>query len=92
MYLVISKCIVVHDLVNCNNTSSQFKFTNSNMTKLYYTPTSCGASSFIAAFTAGVSIETEEVDLARHLTASGVDFYTINPKAIGSENTLLPSG
>lgn len=50
------------------------------MPKLYYTPTSCGAASFISAFIAGVKIETEEVALATHTTASGVDFYTINPK------------
>ncbi len=50
------------------------------MTKLYYTSTSCGAASFIAAFTAGVNIETEQVDIGTHKTASGVDFYTINPK------------
>ena len=50
------------------------------MPKLYYTPTSCGASNFIAAFYAEVSIEAETVDLRTHTTASGVDFYTINPK------------
>eukprot|EP01039_Chlorochromonas_danica_P008618 gene8618-9497_t len=50
------------------------------MPKLYYTPTSCGAASFISAYVAGVKLETEEVDLATHKTASGVDFYTINPK------------
>jgi glutathione S-transferase len=50
------------------------------MPKLYYTPTSCGAASFIAALTAGVNLECEEVALNTHTTASGVDFYTINPK------------
>jgi glutathione S-transferase len=50
------------------------------MPKLYYTATSCGAASFIAALTAGVQLETEQVDLQTHKTASGVDFYTINPK------------
>lgn len=50
------------------------------MPKLYYTATSCGAASFISAFTAGVQLETEEVDLATHTTASGADFYAINPK------------
>jgi hypothetical protein len=50
------------------------------MPKLYYTATSCGAASFIAAFTAGVKLETEQVDLKSHKTVSGVDYYTINPK------------
>ena len=50
------------------------------MPKLYYTTTSCGASNFIAAFIAGLSIEAETVELATHKTATGVDFYTINPK------------
>ncbi len=50
------------------------------MPKLYYTPTSCGAANFIAAKLAGVALETEQVDLRTHLTASGVDFYTVNPK------------
>jgi glutathione S-transferase len=50
------------------------------MPKLYYTPTSCGAASFISAFTAGLPFEAEQVDLKTHLTASGKDFYAINPK------------
>lgn len=50
------------------------------MTKLYYTPTSCGASSFISAFVAGINIDCEVVNLGTHTTDSGVDFYTINPK------------
>ena len=50
------------------------------MVKLYYTPTSCGASSFICAFIKGLRIDCEVVDLATHTTESGVDFYSINPK------------
>ena len=50
------------------------------MPKLYYTPVSCGAASFIAAVAAGVHFETEKVDMATRLTSSGVDFKTINPK------------
>ena len=50
------------------------------MVKLYYTPTSCGASSFICAFASGLQYDCEIVDLKTHLTSSGVDFYTINPK------------
>jgi len=50
------------------------------MVKLYYTSTSCGGANFISAFAAGLSIECEAVDLRTHKTASGVDFYQINPK------------
>jgi len=50
------------------------------MVKLYYTPTSCGASSFICAFIAKLNFDCEVVDLATHKTESGVDFYSINPK------------
>jgi glutathione S-transferase len=57
------------------------------MVKLYYTPTSCGASSFICAFIAGLKFECEIVDLSTHKTESGVDFYTINPK--GNVPTLI---
>ena len=57
------------------------------MTKLYYTPTSCGASSFISAFIREISIDCEVVDLMTHRTESGVDFYTINPK--GNVPTLV---
>ena len=57
------------------------------MTKLYYTSSSCGAASFIAAFSAGVKLETEQVDISTHVTASGADFYAINPK--GNVPTLV---
>jgi glutathione S-transferase len=50
------------------------------MVKLYYTPTSCGAASFIAAFIAGVHLDTETVVLSTHKTNSGEDYYAINPK------------
>jgi glutathione S-transferase len=51
------------------------------MVKLYYTPTSCGAASFISAVTAGLThIETEQVVLSTHKTESGADFNAINPK------------
>ena len=50
------------------------------MPKLYYTPTSCGAASFIAAHTAGLKLDCEVVDIREHKTASGSDFYAINPK------------
>jgi len=57
------------------------------MPKLYYTPHSCGAASFTAAFTAGLKWESEIVDLAAKKTASGADFYSINPK--GNVPTLV---
>jgi glutathione S-transferase len=67
------------------------------MTKLYYTSTSCGAASFIAAFVAGVHIAVETVDLQTHLTASGADFYKINPKGnvpalVLDDGTVLNEG
>jgi glutathione S-transferase len=67
------------------------------MVKLYYTTTSCGAASFIAAMTAGVQIECEQVDLYTHKTSSGADFYTINPKGnvpalVLDDGTVLNEG
>eukprot|EP01032_Pedospumella_encystans_P008187 gene8187-9746_t len=67
------------------------------MTKLYYTPTSCGAASFIAAVAAGVKIETELVDIGTHITDSGADYYAINPKGnvpalILDDGTVLNEG
>lgn len=67
------------------------------MAKLYYTPLSCGAASFIAAFTAGLSLECETVDLATHKTASGADFYAINvkgnvPALVLEDGTVLNEG
>jgi len=59
--------------------------------KLYYTPTSCGGASYISAYANGADIETEQVDISKHVTASGADFYRINPK--GNVPTLvLPGG
>ncbi len=55
--------------------------------KLYYTPTSCGAASYIAAHAAGLKFDSEVVDIRTHLTASGQDFYKINPK--GNVPTLV---
>jgi glutathione S-transferase len=57
------------------------------MPKLYYTPTSCGAASFIAAHIAGLSWDAEHVSLTDHKTASGADFYAIKPK--GNVPTLV---
>ena len=57
------------------------------MVKLYYTPTSCAASSFMAAFITGINFDCEAVDLLTHKTESGTDFYSINPK--GNVPTLI---
>lgn len=64
------------------------------MVKLYYTPTSCGAANFIAAHIAGLTIESETVELSTHKTASGKDFYEINakgnvPTIVLDDGTLL---
>jgi len=59
--------------------------------KLYYTSTSCGVASFIAAHKAGIAIDTEQVDIKTHKTDGNVDFYTINNK--GNVPTIvLPDG
>lgn len=53
------------------------------MATLYYSPSSCGAASFISAFKAGLignRVTAVEVNLRTHLTADGKNFYDINPK------------
>jgi len=50
------------------------------MPKLYYTQSSCSFSCFIAAWTIGLSLECEQVNIQTHKTASGADYYKINPK------------
>jgi len=67
------------------------------MTKLYYTTTSCGAASFIAAVAAGLVIDVEQVDIKTHKTSSDADFYLVNPKGnvpalITNEGILLNEG
>lgn len=67
------------------------------MTKLYYTSTSCGAASFIAAVAAGIHIDAEVVDIGTHKTASGEDYYKINPKGnvpclVLDDGTVLNEG
>ena len=67
------------------------------MSKLYYTTSSCGAASFIAAVAAGIHIDAEQVDIKTHLTASGADYYTINPKGnvpclVTEDGTVLNEG
>ncbi len=48
--------------------------------KLFYTPTSCGAASFIVAHALGLGIPCETVDLKTHKTDRGADYTAINPK------------
>jgi len=63
----------------------------SSIGKLYYTTTSCGAASYIAATHAGLKFESEQVNIQTHKTDSGADYYGINPK--GNVPTLvLPGG
>mmetsp|Transcript_3020 Transcript_3020/g.7005 ORF Transcript_3020/g.7005 Transcript_3020/m.7005 type:complete len:205 (+) Transcript_3020:55-669(+) len=67
------------------------------MPKLYYTPVSCGAASVIAAVAAGVKIDCEQVDIGTHITNSGADYYSINPKGnvpclVLDDGTVLNEG
>ncbi len=48
--------------------------------KLFYSPGACSLSPHIVAMEAGIPLELEKVDLTAHKTASGGDFYAINPK------------
>eukprot|EP01087_Luapelamoeba_hula_P007166 TRINITY_DN173_c0_g1_i5.p1 TRINITY_DN173_c0_g1~~TRINITY_DN173_c0_g1_i5.p1 ORF type:complete len:215 (-),score=34.98 TRINITY_DN173_c0_g1_i5:74-718(-) len=63
----------------------------SDKAKVYYTPTSCGAVTFIAAHASGVPFESEQVDIRSHKTASGADFYEVNPKG-NVPTVVLPGG
>lgn len=48
--------------------------------KLYYKAGACSLASHIALSEAGVPFETESVDLATKVTATGADFTKVNPK------------
>lgn len=48
--------------------------------KLYYSPGSCALAPHIVLCELDLPHELEKVDLKSHTTASGVDYYTINPK------------
>jgi glutathione S-transferase len=55
--------------------------------KLFFAPGSCSRSAHIVLNELGIPFEAERMDGRTHKTASGVDFYTINPK--GQVPTLL---
>ena len=48
--------------------------------KLYYSPGACSLASHIVASEGGLKLQLEKVDLKEHKTASGGDFYAVNPK------------
>jgi glutathione S-transferase len=48
--------------------------------KLYFSPGACSLSPHIVLREAGVDFALERVDLGRKVTASGADFWAINPK------------
>lgn len=48
--------------------------------KLYYAPGACSLSPHIVAQELGIPVQLEKVDLAAKKTASGADFWAINPK------------
>ena len=48
--------------------------------KLYYSPGACSQAAHILLHETGLPHESEAVDLKAHRTASGADYYAINPK------------
>jgi glutathione S-transferase len=56
--------------------------------KLYYTPGACSLAPHIVAREAGLAVALEKVDLSKHLTESGANFRTINPKGYVPAMTL----
>ncbi|MEB3899048.1 glutathione transferase GstA [Pseudomonas putida] len=48
--------------------------------KLFYSPGACSLSPHIVLNELGLPYSVEKVDLKRHTTADGADYYTINPK------------
>lgn len=48
--------------------------------KLYYAPGACSLSPHIVAREAGIPIELEKVDLGAKKTASGDNYWKVNPK------------
>lgn len=54
---------------------------------LFYSPKSCSAASFIAAYIANVNLNTEQVNISSHITQQHANFFDINPN--GYVPTLL---
>jgi glutathione S-transferase len=48
--------------------------------KLFYSPGACSLAPHIALREAGLAFSLEKVDTAKHVTTSGADYYTVNPK------------
>jgi glutathione S-transferase len=48
--------------------------------KLYFSPSACSLAQHIALREAGLKFDLEKVDLAAKKTASGADYWAINPK------------
>jgi len=48
--------------------------------KLYYSPGACSLAPHIALAEAALPYAAVKVDLRKHVTADGTDYYTINPK------------
>jgi glutathione S-transferase len=48
--------------------------------KLYYSPGACSLAPHIVLFEGGFAFETEKVDIPNKKTASGADYWQINPK------------
>ncbi|MHB8257983.1 MAG: glutathione transferase GstA [Acidiferrobacterales bacterium] len=48
--------------------------------KLYFTPGACSMAPHIALREAGLAYELQKVDLSKHQTDTGEDYYKINPK------------
>ena len=48
--------------------------------KLYYSPGACSLASHIALIEGGVDYDKVKVDLSKHETENGEDFYAINPR------------
>ena len=48
--------------------------------KLYYSAGACSLAVHIALREVGAQFDLTAVDLTKHLTADGTDFYTISPR------------
>ena len=48
--------------------------------KLFYSPGACSLAPHIAMREAGLAFSLEKVDTSKHLTTTGTDYYTVNPK------------